>query len=326
MNANATQEHRMPWMPPHAPYMPVASVGLLRVLADSGSDATLHWESAEGWQRPCLVLRSDLGVEDVAAAIASAPWPELDSLPWTAKPGQAIKPTLARDASPDDDLAAVKDWRALAGFDGPGSTGEPDPSAGPGLGAAHQLIAALLTDGAVDGSNLPGRNRLLRGVKADLSGVAKPPKVRQAELLRELEEGPIWRSGSSGLGLGFVPQVQTFGGTTGPEPSAVGAYSGLLYRLCWHGIISMPPFGVRRGRWSVVGGPLFSAGDVLSWATWGMPLDHKALIALFGLEAIHQPEPDPRLLRAHEITAVFRSTSRKINTMISVFGWADRIA
>lgn len=319
MSAGETHEHSLGWMSPFAPYAPVATVGLLAVLGAEDPGATAHWAAEDGG-RPHLVMRSRLGLEEIAAAIAAAPWPHLDVLPWKAKRSQAIKPTLEATAKgSESNLAAVTEWHALAGLNETNTPAEGD------LRTAQELIAALLTDAALDGGGVPGRNRLLRGVKADLSGVAKPPKVDQAELLNELQGGPIWRSGSSGLGLGFVPQVQTFGGTTGPEPSSIGAYSALLYFLCWHGIIAMPPFGVRRGLRTVVGGPLFAAGDVLSWATWSMPLRRRGLIALFGLAAIHDREPDPRLLEAHGIKGVFRSTARQINSMISVFGWAERI-
>lgn len=312
--------HRLTWMSPFAPYTPVAAVGLLEVLDRADPGATIAWE-AESGQRPSLILRSRLDLIRIADEIAGAPWPQLDALPWTATPGQAIKPTLATYAREhDDDLAAAVEWRSLAGF------GEAAPPSDQGLRAAQQLISALLTDAVLDGSNLPGRNRLLRGVKADLSGVAKPPKANPEELCRELKTGPAWRSGSSGLALGFAPQVQTFGGTTGPEPSSIGAYSTLLYLLCWHGIMAMPPFGVRRGPWTIVGGPLFAAGDVLSWATWEMPLRRQALVGLLGFDAIHAPEPDQSLLAAHRITGVFRSSSRKISTMLSVFGWGERVA
>ena len=133
-------------------------------------------------------------------------------------------------------------------------------------------------------------------------------------------------TGSSGRGLGLVPEIQTFGGTTGRNPSAVGAYSALLYRLCWHGIVAMPPFGVLRGSRRIVGGPLFPTGDRLSWPIWSMALDHRSLIVLFGLEAIHAPEPDRRRLRARNVEAVFRSRARAINNMISVFGVGERVA
>lgn len=319
MRARETHDHSLDWMSPFAPYAPVATVGLLAVLGADDPGATAHWATEDGG-RPDLVVRSRLSLEEIAATSAAAPWPRLDGLPWTAKRSQAIKPTLGAAAmGSGSKFAAVEEWHALAGLNGTNAPAEAD------VRMARELIAALLTDAALDGGGVPGRNRLLRGVKADLSGVAKPPKADPAELLDELEGGPIWRSGSSGRGLGFVPQVQTFGGTTGPEPSSVGAYSSLLYFLCWHGIIAMPPFGVRRGMRTVVGGPLFAAGDVLSWATWSMPLHRSGLIALFGLSAIHDREPDPDLLEAHGIGGVFRSAARPINSMISVFGWAERI-
>lgn len=327
MTPTESKEHRLRWMSPQAPYAAIAGVGLLRVLAGHDPAATLHWQAESDWRPPSLVLRSKLSLDDVAAAIESVPWPEIASLPWGGEPAQSLKRTLEEESKQSSDrFAAVKSWRFLAGLQEPTLTPGTVSQGSAGLVAAQQAIGSLLTDGALDNNGLPGRNRLLRGVKSDLSGVSKPPKLRPGEILAELQEGPAWRSGSSGLALGFAPEAQTFGGTTGPEPSKIGAYSGLLYRLCWQGIIAMPPFGSHRGRWWVVGGPLFSSGDTLSWPVWEAPLGTRALVVLFGLDAVHGDSPDPRVLRAHGITAVFRSTARAISTMVSVFGWGERVA
>jgi len=315
-----TVEHRLGWVRPDAPYSAVATVGLLACLDDRDRGATAHWEpSPDGMRAPCLVIRTALDLPAVSEAIAEAPWPDVDGLDWPAKRSQAIKPTLSTLAG-DSPIPAVRAWRELAGLDD--SPGADDPAE---QTAARRLVAALLTDGTLDGG-LPGRSRLLRGVKADLSGTAKPPKTTADELAVELAGGPAWTSGSSGLGLGLVPEVQTFGGTTGPNPQSVGQYSKLLYRLCWHGLMAMPPFAVDRGSRRVVGGPLFSGADTLSWTDWTFPLRRNALVPLFGLAAIHADEPDGHLLRARGISAVFRSKAREINTMISVFGWGARVA
>ncbi len=317
--------HELTWMPPQAPYMPVASVGLLETLAEADPLAALAWtDRGDPYAPPALTLTTTLPMDEVADAIVAAPWPNLDTLDWKKPRSQAITPTLRKLADADSgDFAAVSTWRTLAGLSSPP---DQDPAIEPGRSAAQRLVAALLTDGVLADANLPGRSRLLRGVKADLSGVAKPPKTRAAEIADELTNGPIWTSGSSGLGLGLVPEVQTFGGTTGPTPSVVGSYSKLLYRLCWQGIVAMPPFAVRRGFQTIVGGPLFASPDTLSWPIWSMPLRRPSLIALFGLEHVHTREPDRDLLRAHGISAVLRSRAREINTMVSVFGWGDRVA
>lgn len=310
------------WVPANAPYMPVASIGLLGAIKPADPTAALVWTSHSEIFPPSLELVTALDLGEIAQAVHTAPWPDIDSLPWPAPRGQAIKPTLAKAALPSDEPGSspVRQWRRLAGLDGA------SPPESPELRQAQRLVAALLTDGAIDDAGLPGRSRLLRGVKADLSGVAKPPKMTVDELAQELAVGPTWTSGSSGLGLGVVPEVQTFGGTTGPDPSSVGSYSRLLYRLCWLGIITMPPFAVLRGSRRVVGGPLFSGPDTLSWPIWNFPLRQDALVTLFGLNTIHEPEPDRRVLRARGIDAVFRSQARSISTMLSVFGTGDRVA
>jgi hypothetical protein len=304
--------------------MPVASVGLLQALKEADPGATLGWpDPGDPFAPPTLALRTRLSIEGVAAAIVAAPWPQLDGLEWAERPGQAIKPSLYKQVGDmEDEAAAVRAWRVLAGLSPPDGNGQEEAD----REAGRALVAALLTDGVLDEKHLPGRNRLLRGVKADLSGVAKPPKVTVAEIADELAHGPAWTPGSSGLGLGLVPEVQTFGGTTGPTPSAVGAYSKLLYLLCWHGIMAMPPYAVRSGSRVIVGGPLFADATTLSWPVWSMPLRRDALIGLFGLKPVHAAQPNRELLRAHGIQAVFRSRARELNTMISVFGWGDRVA
>lgn len=313
---------KVSWVSPRAPYMPVAAVGLLDVLAAADPHVALGWQPSEDPPGPPqLTLSTALPLEDVADTIATSPWPQLDVLDWRATPGQAIKPTLKKLA--DSDTEALSYWRRLAGFATPPTI---DTSTDSVRVATQRLVAALLTDGVLDSDGLPGRNRLLRGVKADLSGVTKPPKMTPDEIAEELANGPVWAPGSSGLGLGLVPEVHTFGGTTGPTPSNVGAFSKLLYRLCWHGIMAMPPFGAKHGARTIIGGPLFSDATTMSWPVWSMPLRRTALVALFGLAAVHAVDPDPELLRAHGIQAVFRSRAREINTMISVFGWGDRVA
>jgi len=126
--------------------------------------------------------------------------------------------------------------------------------------------------------------------------------------------------------LGLVPEVQTFGGTTGREASGVGAESALLARLLRHGILALPPTSaVRRGR-RVVGGPLISDEGALCWPRWTIPCRARALRALFGLAAIHEPVPDPRRLEAAGIDAVFQATPQALSTTVAVFRWGRRVA
>ena len=185
----------------------------------------------------------------------------------------------------------------------------------------------------LDGEGVPARSRLLRGVKADLSSVANPPKrVTATGLAAELREGPEFRSGQSGMGLGLVPEVQTFGGTTGPDASTVGAYSPLLYLLLWRGIMALPPVPIVRGSHRVVGGPLVARPDVLSWPRWRIPVGLRSLRTLFVLEMIHSDPSGEReraerceALLARGIDAVYRSRAVALNSMVAVFGWGERV-
>lgn len=299
------------WMRPHAPYMPIATAGLLAVLEEHGHHAKGHWDG-EGDE---AILRVDgsLDADGIATVLADAPWPSLERIDWPdGKHGQALKPTLKGLQRP------AEGFRRLV-------------QTSPPLEAA--LLRAILTDGVLDGEGLPARSRLLRGVKADLSCVqSRPKRVSAAGLATELREGPEFRSGQSGLGLGLVPEVQTFGGTTGPEASTVGAYSPLLYLLLWRGIMALPPVAVVRGRYRAVGGPLVTARDVLSWPRWRIPVGLRSLRTLFVLEAIHS-EPSDRKRRAENsaylhargIDAVYRSRAVALNSMVAVFGWGERV-
>jgi hypothetical protein len=292
----------LPWMPPHAPYMPVATAGLLALLDEAGCEATAHWSSVA----EALVLETDTAVERVAELIADAPWPSAERIAWpNGKWQQGLKPTLSRASDPP---AAFREMVEKA----------------PAL--ERRLLHAILTDGLIGEDGMPGRSRLLRGVKADLSSVFKPPKAIKADtLLAELRDGPDFRSGSSGHGLGLVPEVQTFGGTTGPEASSVGAYSPLLYLLLWHGIMALPPVAIRAGRRRVVGGPLVTGADMLSWPCWRIPVDLRSLRVLFGLGEIHDKEPDRAMLRERGIQAVYRARAVKLSTTVAVFRWGEQV-
>ena len=155
------------WMPAHAPYMPIATVGLLALLTEH--EVTAYW-SDDPSGAPALRVDTSLGVADVAQLIADAPWPQLERIKWpTGNWSQGLKPTLKTSGEP---ARAFRDLVASA----------------PPLEQA--LLRAILTDGVLDNDGVPGRSRLLRGVKADLSSIAEPPRRITAEgLAAELHDG-----------------------------------------------------------------------------------------------------------------------------------------
>jgi hypothetical protein len=296
------------WMPPEAPYMPVATAGLLSSLEGAGYPATACWREASG--RLGLHLDTDLDPRMIAEVLVHAGWPSLDEIPWPpgadARKAQAIKPVLEKQDHPADAFRTMVE------------------AANP---AEATFLRALLTDGALDAGGIPSRSRLLRGVKSDLSGVASRPKTVTVEnLAAEVTDGPDFRKGSSGLGLGLVPEIQTFGGTTGPPASTVGSYSALLYLLLWLGVMALPPIAVVRGPVRTVGGPLVTAGDVLSWPIWQVPVGLRSLRSLFCLEAIHAEQPDARGLGRRGISAVYRAHAVKLSTMVDVYRWGEQVA
>lgn len=295
------------WMRPHAPYMPIATAGLLALLEEQGYAATAHWASAE---RAHAVLCVDVPLDeaDVGALISSAPLPDEDAIDWRGgKRGkaQALKPLLESSGEP------LQEFRRLV-------------ATAPPLEAA--LLRAILTDGALDPNGVPGRSRLLSGVKADLTSVFKRPRgITGDGLAGELRDGLNFRSDEQGLGLGLVPEVQTFGGPTGPDPSSVDAYSPLLYMLLLRGIIALPPVPVLRGFRRTVGGPLVTARDTLSWPQWSVPVSLRGLRTLFVLGGVHAEHPDFRSLRERGVDAVYRAQAVALNNMISVFRWGKRV-
>jgi hypothetical protein len=295
------------WMPSEAPYMPVATAGLLYALEQARRPATAHWSDVEG--RPVLELETDLTADAIGELLAETDWPSAERIPWpsaaNAKGAQAIKPVLEKEESPADAFRMMV------------ATAPP---------VEAKFLAGLLTDGALD-KGIPSRSRLLRGVKSDLSGVANRPKsVAGPALAIELERGPDFLKGPSGLGLGLVPEVQTFGGTTGPPASTVGAFSPLLYVLLWLGVMALPPVGVSRGSTRAVGGPLVTAGNVLSWPVWRVPVGLRALRSLFCLDAIHAANPDLKALSARGVTAVYRARAVELSTMVAVYRWGQQVA
>lgn len=296
------------WMPAEAPYMPVATAGLLSALEHAGHPVTAEWRGVG--QGLHLRLETDLVSDTAGELLVEAVWPSLDKIPWPPGTGadgvQAIKPVLEKQEVPAD---AFRTMVAAA----------PPTEA--------RFLTGLLTDGALDNNGVPSRSRLLRGVKSDLSGVANRPKtVTAARLAAELANGPDFCKGASGLGLGLVPEIQTFGGTTGPPASTVGAYSPLLYILLWLGVMALPPVAVSRGPARTVGGPLVTAGDLLSWPVWRLPVGLRALRSLFCLDAIHVEVPEAAALSKRGITAVYRARAVELSTMVAVYRWGQQVA
>lgn len=303
----------LPWMRPEAPYMPIATAGLLSALEDAGTPAFAVWRPANHGHT--LWLETDRTTEQVAQAIVDAPWPDLDKIAWPMKLGQALGPMLGTTPDP---FGTLRTLRHQVDRDG--------------LVAEGRLLRTVVTDAISDTKGLPVRSKLLRGVKSDLAGIRSDVRIRAAELEAELVGGPVWRNGYSGRGLGFLPEVQTFGGTTGRDPSAssVGAHSSLLFRLLWLGVLVLPPVPVvHRGR-RRVGGPLVTGLDgndvTLSWPTWSFAAGLDELRSLFILPQIHADSPDYDELAARDIVDIHRSTSIPINSMIGAFRWGARVS
>lgn len=299
----------LPWMPAHAPYMPIVTVGLLALLEDNGLPARAGWSDGPAGIA-ILSIDVELDVAQAAQLVAAAPWPQLTLIDWPNKKwSQGLKPTLKDAEHPAGVFRKLVTKAETAGHL-----------------LEVKLLRAILTDGVLDADGVPGRSRLLRGVKADLSSIAEPPKRITAEGLEgELRDGPDFLSGKSGLGLGLVPEVQTFGGTTGPDASTVGAYSKLLYLLLWLGIMALPPMPVLRGTRRVVGGPMVSAPDVLSWPRWRMPLGLRSLRSLLCLNAIHKEALDMHYLTERGIDAVYRAKAVPLNNMVAVYRWGRQV-
>jgi hypothetical protein len=188
-------------------------------------------------------------------------------------------------------------------------------------------MRAIATDQVLDADGVPSRTRLLRGAKSDLSAFKALKRVPVTQLAGELRDGPAFLPGDSGAALGLVPEVQTFGGTTGRRPEGVGAASALLSRLLRHGILALPPSSGSRGGRRVVGGPLVTEHGELSWPRWTISCGLRELRVLFSLATVHDPEPDARALRERGVDAVYRSLPQKPsqNATFSWFRWGRRV-
>ena len=285
-----------------APYMPIATVGLLAAVSNVDPSVTAKW-TVDG-PAPRLRVESTLGVDDIAAAIADAQLPDVSLPHWPTANPQALGPSLRTTADP---LAAYRELVATAA---PAEIG---------------LLRGIATDQVLDGDGVPSRTRLLRGAKSDLSAFRPLKRAAAQALADELRDGPEFLPGDSGAALGLVPEVQTFGGTTGRTPAGVGAASALLSRLLRHGILALPPSsGFRSGR-RAVGGPLVTEQGELSWPRWTISCGLRELRVLLSLAAVHDPKPDAGALRARGVDAVFRSRAQPLSTTVSVFRWGRRV-
>lgn len=293
---------QLDWMRADAPYMPIATIGLLSVVSDIDPAARATWV-ADGPARR-LRIESVLDVETIATTIADAPLPDVSAPLWpTARP-QALGPSLRTRPHP---LAAYRELVAKA------------------APAEARLLRGIATDQVLDDGGVPSRTRLLRGAKSDLSAFKALKRVSAESLVGELRDGPSFASGDSGAALGLVPEVQTFGGTTGRKPADVGGASALLSRLLRHGILALPPSSGWRGGRRVVGGPLVTEQGELSWPRWTISCGLRELRVLFSLATVHDPEPDSRALRRRGIDAVFRSRPQPLSTTVAVFRWGRRV-
>jgi len=282
--------------------MPIVIQGLLTVLQPHDANISAAWSTGTG--APVLTVATTLERDEIARAVLQAPLPDVAAIAWPTRNPQALGPSLA---ATDDPQAAYRTLIQAAA--------EPE----------RRLLRAIATDQVVDDRGVPARTRLLRGAKSDLSAFAKLRRTTVDALATELRDGPDFLPGKSGTMLGLVPEVQTFGGTTGREASSVGAESALLARLLRHGILALPPTGaVRRGRRDV-GGPLISDERELSWPRWTISCGPRSLRVLFGLASVHQTDVSARLRHTAGIDAVFRATPHALSTTVSVFRWGRRI-
>lgn len=293
---------QLDWMRADAPYMPIATVGLLAVISEVEPAVTATWD-AHGLARR-LRIETALDVDEIATAIAEAPLPNISAPHWPTANPQALGPSLRTTPHP---LEAYHQLVATAA----------PPEA--------RLLRAIATDQALDADGVPSRTRLLRGAKSDLSAFKPLKRVPIAPIAHELRDGPAYLPGESGAALGLVPEVQTFGGTTGRKPADVGAASALLSRLLRHGILALPPCSGSRGGRRVVGGPLITEQGELSWPRWTISCGLRELRVLFSLATVHDPEPDARALRERGIDAVFRSRPQQLSTTVAVFRWGRRV-
>src|ERR1035438_2670933 len=125
-----------------APYMPIATVGLLAVVSELDPAVTATW-AADGPARR-LQIETALDIEEIATAIAQAPLPDVSAPHWPTANPQALGPSLRTTPHPLDA------YRKLVAAAAP-------PEA--------RLLRAIATDQVLAADGVPSRTRLLRGAK-----------------------------------------------------------------------------------------------------------------------------------------------------------------
>lgn len=300
------------WLQTKAPYAPVITAGLLSAIQDSGAEAYASWQPTNGSH--VFTIHTEMSWEQVAQAVVDAPWPDINKIAWPTSTvvGQAIKPMLEASGRGVELLVELREQARRANNV-----------------AEVRWLEAVVTETVLDPmKGLPSRNRLLKGVKSDVSGVADKVKIDYNHILAELREGPKWKPLHSGRGLGFVPEVQTFGGSSGRAPSDVGAHSPLLFRLLWLGILRLPPFAVLEGGRRRLGGPLITnvtdgsrRKSMLSWPIWTYPVDLDGLLQVYCWSEVQAEFPVADRLRGRGIDLIYRTDFVPINSMIDSFRW-----
>src|SRR5665213_747729 len=141
-----------------APYMPIATAGLLAVLSERDPAVSAKWVLDGSARR--LRIETSLDVEAIATAIAEAALPDVSAPHWPTANPQALGPSLRTTPHP---LDAYRKLLATA--------------APPEL----RLLRGIATDQVLDADGVPSRTRLLRGAKSDLSAfkALRPAPVAQ---------------------------------------------------------------------------------------------------------------------------------------------------
>ena len=244
---------RLPWLLPQHPYTPVAAAGLLSL---AGDEARIWWEDDAG---ACLSTSQSVEVLE-GRMWDSELWPSLARIPWQGRPGQSLRAYLLRHDDP------YMEYRRLI-----------DES--PAVEA--RWLQTIATDTGVyretDGRLRPLRSRMIAGLKSDLGGISQPVKRDPDEHLTD--QYPVW-NGARATGrrwqstLGLAPEATPW------QPEQSGAYSPMLYRLLWHGLMALGCTAWRRpdSRHPYAGPPLLLDPDTMGWVCPREPVELSGLV------------------------------------------------